>query len=631
MNKTTLDVFDPPEGLIGHTAVLVAMSADQDVLDEILARFTGLGHSQRQAQGRLCAFLLLDRAGAGSATKVIQPDLVPGLCELYPRQGAATRRLLHAKVALLRYVVPGREQEPSLLRLAVFTGNFTRASLRHHLELVWCVEIDEYARAPAADRADVGAAAGFVRELLTQRFHIDENSPLTADMFIMLDRIKAILPSTVAQRFIHSLNEPLLGQIGSRFDRFNQRAGKTKDRNVLICGSGSFEQTSGTGRSSMRKPEVLQALEKLPGLSPNAHRRVIVHPQEAGAIAHWKSPEDWTITTACDARENARRLHAKFIYVGWLQGNHLSNGWLYLGSGNLTKMGLQVGVAGNGNIECGVVIDVPKRMSPEEVQQCLFCNLDAADVDSDELKAGQDEAGTSDPPDDPPPPILWVRVNGAHLDVGWRDDFPQHVPAQLSWGNHTQVVTRGADSIPVDAVSLPPFVGVSIDQPRTEWKIPVIGADGRIAWMPPRYDTVDDVLDAVTTFPLSVQEEPIDDEVGSLDDGTRSVDSATSSRRADQAPSYPMRDAAMFIERIAAKQAMIPKDQIDGWIAHLRLTLEGIHPDHQTIKGWRERNLPVFEHLAHEVFAPQPLTDEQRQRYRVLLKTVAVRWGFSHA
>ena len=69
--------------------------------------------------------------------------------------------------------------------------------------------------------------------------------------------------------------------------------------------------------------------------------------------------EGWEIARPSDALDQKRRLHAKFVYAGYLRDGHVSNGWLYLGSGNLSRRGILThGGMAEGNVETGVVFAV---------------------------------------------------------------------------------------------------------------------------------------------------------------------------------------------------------------------------------------------------------------------------------
>ena len=136
---TLLDVFVPPEDMVGHSAALVAMTGAEDFLEAAVQRFSGLRPRQRAELGNVLVYLMLDGHASASRQSVRPPGRVPGLHELQPRSVDA-RSLLHAKLALLAFA-PNRSADPDYLRLAVLTANFTNASARQQLELVWIINI----------------------------------------------------------------------------------------------------------------------------------------------------------------------------------------------------------------------------------------------------------------------------------------------------------------------------------------------------------------------------------------------------------------------------------------------------------------------------------------------------------
>ena len=126
--STLLDAFAPPDGMVGHSAVLVAMTGEEDFLDELMQRFTRLRARQRSQLGLVTTYLMLDPHGTPTRTGVFPPGRVPGLHELTPRAADPTS-LLHAKLGLLAFS-PGRVGIPTRLRLVVLTGNYTYASAK---------------------------------------------------------------------------------------------------------------------------------------------------------------------------------------------------------------------------------------------------------------------------------------------------------------------------------------------------------------------------------------------------------------------------------------------------------------------------------------------------------------------
>jgi len=321
--ETLLDIFVPPEGMVGHSAALVAMTASEDFLEEAMVRFTGLGKTQRSQLGVISAYLMLDAHLSESRKEVFRPGQIPGLHEFQPRS-VNPGSLLHAKVALLAFA-PNRTGAPVHLRLAVLTANYTYTSARQQLELVWVVDVTLDGTARPEDRADVVAAGAFVRKLLEQLFY---REPKAHKLTERLDDLLAVasdcaeslkpLPKKLKARFVHSLGQRLYDQIKDRF----QAEWKDSRRNLLLCGSGFYERPS----SSRSKPEVLVKLEQLDIFNSSPRLVAIVEPSEAGAMANWLSngkakrkEKGWELYRSIDVLNLNRKLHAKFIYAGYLR------------------------------------------------------------------------------------------------------------------------------------------------------------------------------------------------------------------------------------------------------------------------------------------------------------------------
>ncbi len=309
--STLLDIFAPPEGLVGHSAALVAMTSAEDFLEAALQRLCGLRPRQRAELGATLAYLMLDGHESAARKTVLPPGRVPALHEFQPKN-VAPGSLLHAKLALLGFS-SSRTGGPVHIRLAVLTANLTYTSARQQLELVWVIDVPLDGKAKAVDRAEVCAAGAFVQELLERRFHRDEralpkkNRRLTARLDALLGAAAGVAQANPRPRFIHSLDVPLYVQIRSRF-----RGEIDSPRNFLLCGSGFYEEPSGKAK----KPEVFSKLDGLGVFTANARRVAVVEPGEAGAIANWVAEgetDGWEIATPTDPRGLNRKLHAKFI------------------------------------------------------------------------------------------------------------------------------------------------------------------------------------------------------------------------------------------------------------------------------------------------------------------------------
>jgi len=303
--ETFLDVFEPPEGMIGHSAVVVAMTAAEDFLEAAMQRFSGLRPRQRAELGIITTYLMLDGHATAARRTVLPPARVPGLHEFQPKP-VGPELLLHAKLALLAFAT-SRTSEPVYLRLAILTANFTYTSARQQLELIWTLDVPLDTSAPKQDRADLAAAGTFVTTLLDRWFYREEkNVPakrrrLTSRLDTLLKCAASVEPANPRPRFIHSLEEPLYEQI-----RRHLHKGIPSPRNFLLCGSGFYEQPS----KKAEKPTVLTKLEELGVCTGNVRRVALVEPEKAGALGTWAEKgmtDGWTVARPIDALKTNRR------------------------------------------------------------------------------------------------------------------------------------------------------------------------------------------------------------------------------------------------------------------------------------------------------------------------------------
>lgn len=623
--ETLLDIFLPPEGMVGHSAALVAMTGAEDFLEDAVQRFTGLRPRQREELGNVLVYLMLDGHASSSRQEVFPPGRIPGLHEFQPRK-VTPGSLLHAKVALLAFA-PSRTGAPVHLRLAVLTANYTYTSARQQLELVWVVDLPLVGSARVEDRADVAAAGAFVETLLAWRFHRDEQTlpvkarKLTARLDVLLAAASSLAPANRKPRFIHSLDRPLYDQIRERF-----RSVIDKPRNLLLCGSGFYEEPS----TKARKPAVFGKLEDLGVFTTNVRRVALVEPGEAGAVATWSKggdTEGWEVVRPYDALYQNRRLHAKFVYAGYLRDRHVSNGWLYLGSGNLSRRGILThGGMAEGNVETGVVFAVDERLDGEAVERWLFWSDEAETVGDEEWAIGQ----VGDAPDTQPileaPPILSAKIETSpyrHLRLLWRDDVSTESRVSISWTGRDWFDVKRGDGVPLQDDETPTALNVSGESDR-KWAVPVVDAAGRVGWKPPRFDTYADALAALLDFPIRPAE-ATDDGDGDEGDGG-GIKGADTGAAIEQEKSYALHAAAELVERVAALQAALPKSMLDDWLDHLDRMFRASFPE-PLIATWRAHRLDVFAHLREPELRSPHLTYKQRVRYFEVLDGAARAWG----
>jgi len=622
--ETLLDTFVPPEGMVGHSAALVAMTGAEDFLEDAMQRFTGLRPRQRAELGNILVYLMLDGHASSSRKDVFPPGRIPGLHEIRPR-AVDVGSLLHAKIALLAFA-SNRTGTPIHLRLAVLTANFTYTSARQQLELVWLVDVPLDGSARPEDRSDVVAGGAFVETLLDRHFHRDEQSlppkerKLTARLDVLLTAASS-LATNRKPRFIHSLDRPLYDQIRERF-----RSAIDKPRNFLLCGSGFYEEPSGKAH----KPAVLYKLEDLGVFTPKPYRVALVEPGEAGAVADWAREGDtdgWEIVRPYDSLNHARRLHAKFVYAGYLRDGFASNGWLYLGSGNLSRRGILSHGVRDGNVETGVVFEVAERFGPGDLERWLFWTQEHAEVvGEDEWAVGQ----VGDAPDAQPllvaPPILSATIETTptrHLHLLWREDAAT-VRASISWIGRDWLEVQRADELSLNIEENPPALHVRDDESDRKWVVPVVDAAGRVGWQPPRFDTYADALAALLDFPIRPAEDTDDDDRDDGDDG--SYKGTGVDQTIEQEKSYGLHEAAELVERVASLQAALPESMIDDWIDHLDRMFRASFPE-TLIATWRAHRLDVFAHLREPELSSPHLTDKQRVRYFEVLNGAACAWG----
>jgi hypothetical protein len=623
--ETLLDIFVPPEGMVGHSAALVAMTGAEDFLEDAMQRFTGLRARQRAEMGNVLVCLMLDGHTSSSRQDVFPPGRIPGLHEFQPRTVDA-RSLLHAKVALFAFA-PNRTGAPIHLRLAVLTANFTYNSARRQLELGWVVDLPLDGTGRVDDRADLAAAGSFVETLLARRFYSDEqelltkNRKLTARLDALLEKATSVAPANRRPRFIHSLDRPLYDQIRERF-----RSAIDKPRNLLLCGSGFYEESSGKAR----KPSVFSKLEDLGVFTANVRRVALVEPDEAGAVATWAKngeTEGWEVVRSFDALDHKRRLHAKFVYTGYLRDGHVSNGWIYLGSGNLSRRGILThGAMVDGNVETGVVFAIDERLDGEAIKRGLFWSDEVEVVGKDEWAVGQ----VGDAPDAQPileaAPVLSAMIEPVQprrLRLLWREDSPAESHVSISWTGRDWFDVKRGDVVPLRDDEIPTALHVRVDS-SSKWTVPIVDGAGRVGWQPPRFDTYADALAALLDFPIRPAEATDGDD---SDDGDNGGSKGAGPGEANaQEKTYALHAAAELVEKVAALQAALPESMLDDWLDHLDRMFRASFPE-SLIATWRAHRLDVFAHLHEPELRSPHLSDKQRARYFEVLDGAARMWG----
>jgi hypothetical protein len=442
---------------------------------------------------------------------------------------------------------------------------------------------------------------------------------LTARLDVLLSAASSLVTNR-KPRFIHSLDRPLYDQIRERL-----RSAIDKPRNFLLCGSGFYEEPSGKAK----KPAVFSKLEDLGVFTPKPRRVALVEPSEAGAVAGWVTSGDtdgWEIVRPFDTLAHNRRLHAKFVFSGHLRDGHLSNGWLYLGSGNLSRRGILThGAMAKGNVETGVVFEANDRLAPEQIERLLFWTQDADTGADEDWMVGQ----VGDAPDAQPileaSPILSAAVLLAptrRLRLLWRDDVPPDARVSVWWSGRDSFEVQQGDDVPLKDDENPTVLFVGGES--RNWLVPVVDPAGRVNWQPPRFDSYADALAALLDFPIRPAES-IDDDDGNDGDGG-GAQGTGAGEAIDQQKSYALHAAAELVEKVAALQAALPESMLNDWLDHLDRMFRASFPE-RLIATWRTHRLDIFAHLREPELRAPHLTDQQRARYFEVLDGAARAWG----
>lgn len=628
VTRRLLDLFRPPEGLVGQGGLLSAFSASVDFLEEAACAFNGLSPRRRAHVGVSPLLLFLD-AHATSRAALIKPSDVPGVIEVTPRREQP--EVMHAKVGLLCFG-RGRSAPAGHIRLLVSTANWTQASARRQLELAWQLDlaiVDEKTVGPAHERADVRQAADFF-ETLSGRY---EALPWQLHLDRILKLARNEPPQKRSKRFLHTL--PLAGAARGKSIIEHLRDDAPHDRenprDVVICAAGFYEAT-GKKRS---KPEVLGAIEGLPGLK-SGPRFAVARSTDAGALAGWRAEDDgWHVMPAVDPADGTpRSLHAKFVYVGRRWGAAVRDGWLYLGSGNMTRRGLlwAPGSAPRGNVEAGVVVEVADKLDADALAAALFVALDHDPIAVDELETGHDdELDIAGAPTLATPPILVARegrdADGTRfLSLTWSEAASGSCIISGPFGELE--VAAGTARIALGSVDCPSALNVEVNGLR--FAVAVIDIEGRVCRVAFSVGRFEDALADLLRFPLPRPGEDSDDDDANIEDASNEDDDgAGGSSDDDEDLRYPLQDAMELLERLGAAQAALRADQLHDWLGHLEMHLrESFSPALRA--AWRALGVPIFSTLKQPGFCPPNLAVDDVKRYRELLRRVAAAWEMPH-
>ena len=395
--KTLSQLFTPPDGYVGQICVASALSADERFLDSMLTEFTRMSNSKRRGCGNMSLLLLLD-----AKSDRLDMDAASGFIQLQPNGKNKWEKIacMHAKVALMQFgksnTVQSRSKTVDLIwRLIICTGNWTEASAIRQMEMAWSTDYDcDGKPKDCKSLSDMVCAVRFLRKL-HQSYAVDERMWVPAEiMFKGIEDCAAEVASLPTPRMFTTFSDKtMLDSIAARF--------RGVKPNYVIAGSGFYEQEDGKKGKPITIEKIEQKL-KLTEIS-KADRHLVVNPDTAGKIAAWSESvlRDWNLHLPLDPMAD-RFMHAKYIYAGVKKRTSVGEGRLYLGSGNLSAMGLLGYASGKAkNIEAGVVITQSdfsgeERCSQEKMFKTLLCGEEKSSYEIKALNECIDEPGSKE-------------------------------------------------------------------------------------------------------------------------------------------------------------------------------------------------------------------------------------------
>jgi hypothetical protein len=621
LKETLSSLFAPPENLQGIGGVLCSFSSDADLLEQALFRFTRVPPGSRRSRGSVDFTLMLD-----PAHEVLAQDVVPGLLQLRPKSGEQriwNFRDMHAKVALLAFG-PARMGEPTQYRILVSTGNWTKASAQQFIEMAWYIDI--HAQSPRQDQWELHAVASFLQGLLG--CYQTGEAMKVHELIRKAAAFVAKPPAKATLQFMQSSGQALLPQIAKGLkDQAN-------GCNYLVCGSGFFEQKHDPQEQPQVLSELVVQLQKDGILTQSINNKVIVTngdkedqviaAYKANALTGWelRHPKD----PVSDNSQPRTQLHAKFLFVAKNRVGHLSNCWLYLGSGNLSKRGMLLPPSHGGNIETGVLIEVAELDTPQKVIRLLPVGNKFKPKELDEVILEEVEP-TSKGPDQPPSPIIYFRVeSNGQLSVVWDPEVLATGEVTVILPDGTQTSLQAAQQkLNLNSSEWPRSLEILWDG--FSCKVPCLDGAGDFKCQAIKNPSFGSWLDLLMGFPETLQDPDSDDEDESDAEAENLTDPQGGGTQWDLQSGgrdFPAHTAMMLVETIADRNGSVPEESAADWLHYLRHILLEVRPDSQ-IEGWQLLQVNFLTALLNpDGFAPMW---KDLSAYHTLIREVAEKWG----
>jgi hypothetical protein len=363
-----LDLFAPPKNYKIEFGVATTMTQDTDSLELIMETLVGKSAYELKTLDRSIKLALI----YDNTSPIVETHKLGGI---YPIRVVDNERLLHAKMALLKFV----KKKETLYRLIIFTGNFTNASLQQQIEMVWSHDYsfdDLYIN-------DLHEASQFLRNLLQSHCH--DSGPLSGKINQLFEEISSLNEGKEKSRFIHSLNNSLFDQSIEQFKRYQK--GNRGKHNYITFGSPFLQEN--IAEDSFLISDFVYKLKESKTL---INRNDYLHLQTTRfnlSEALEKACQKKNIKVYTTEGTN-RTLHSKYIQLARFDNKTLYSNVFYIGSGNLTINGFKKAQ----NIECGIVFEQSGHIKISDCDEMLYFSdeIESSHFSSDVTVPKEDEA-----------------------------------------------------------------------------------------------------------------------------------------------------------------------------------------------------------------------------------------------
>ncbi|WP_347917127.1 hypothetical protein [Paracoccus marcusii] len=582
MSESLYSLFLPPEGYLGDFGLFCGFTASPDTLAQIKRRF-----SPEASRPALAAFI-------HPTTNAISD--VPGLAWIWMDPARPGYNLLHAKVALLGF--RQRHEDRYLIRLAVSTGNWTQDPLTDSIDMYWSLDLDPHRRPASQSIADIRSAwslFNWLRQRGDTSLIARSYDGLRPDAMLAA-AITGLPESEATPRFIDSRQNALMEQVIDRLSR-------GRKQNHLIVGSGFFE---GKNNSAESVPErVRRRLMERGKLAVDCISYLTLNATACQDLAS-RAPQmqDWYIRAPrSPAHQPNAKLHAKFIAVtNRGSSEDRVQGKVYLGSGNLSRMGFEIAARRGGNLEAGVVFDVSdlqwRKNSRNDIRKYLPIDFDEP-IQPASLLPGSDFERPEEPESQPPITfLLWFA-------------------GQLSAPEGKAIKVLQDGNIVTTPCAWPSPAPAVVVTAKDGWRLPVI-AEGVLVAPRPQHMTVEDILAGLANFP-----EPAEDDVDTEIDGKQIGDAAAEITHTPPTV-YAIRRMMQLLVPLAEAQARVALRDWPRWCRELRQNLLALsQSEEETISFFRKARANPLPALLDHRMRPDGV---EVQELQAALAAVADNW-----